>query len=107
MSYFSYKTVMPDIVSCEGAFVYEYRDSRVAPPLPLTAGYVFDVVDEEDNLVFYLDVYSKKKIYPYEFIENKTYKVYYEKDTKIIVGIEEQTNQGTVLNKDRGRFYVF
>lgn len=89
MTFISYKIVNPDIVSCEGIFLNEYRDSRVAPPLPFTGGYVFDVVDKDTDSVFYLDTFARKKICPSGLVENEMYTVYFEEDTKIIVGISQ------------------
>lgn len=86
--FYSYKSFNPKIESYTGAFVREYRDSTVAPPLPFTSAYVFDGYKGKDRR-FYIDSSSKKAIYPEDFSEGKMYIIYYEKDTKIIVGVEE------------------
>ena len=63
----------------EGYISRIYRDSRVAPPLPFTMGYVF-TNDEGLKPTFYLDIGSKKTIYNKEFDEKRT---------NIIVKVEE------------------
>ncbi len=50
--------------------------------------YVFN--DEtEPNEDFYLDSFSKKKIYNKDFEKGKKYRIYYEKKDDIIVMVEE------------------
>lgn len=78
----------PAISMHRGYFIDEYRDSRVAPPLPLTMAYSFSN-DYQPRPVFYLDVFSKKKIFNQEFDADKEYIIYYEEHTNIILKVEE------------------
>ena len=75
----------PCVESLRAEYDSEERNSRVSPGLPFTMEYIF-----YDNKYhnFYLDVFSKKEIYPDEFIEGNEYVIYYDKETKIIVGVE-------------------
>lgn len=77
----------PDIQVFEGTYSEGYRDSRVAPPLPLTWGYRFCDSDGK-SYTFYLDVLSKSEIYDEDFLEDDLYRVYYEAQTQIIVKID-------------------
>lgn len=83
----------PVVDSYEGAFVREYRDSRVAPPLPFTDAYVFDNGVEKKS-TFYLDVFSKEKVFDCELIDGGYYYVFYDRLTKVIVRIEPIINTG-------------
>ena len=47
--------------------------------------------DSSSKRTFYLDVFSKEKIYPLDFVEGDRYRIYYEKNTRIIVGVENLT----------------
>lgn len=49
--------------------------------------YVFDD-GELSKETFYLDSFSKKKIFNKDFEEGKTYKIYYEEKDRIIVRVE-------------------
>lgn len=92
-SYFGYKALKPTVEIHEGYLEKEYRDSRVAPPLPFTHAYVFtnngDVMPR-----YYLDTFSKKEILGEELISGVLYRVYYEKDTRIILKVEICEGQG-------------
>lgn len=77
----------PDIQIFEGTYSDGYRDSRVAPPLPLTWGYRF-FDSEGKSSTFYLDVLSKKEIFDEDFLEDDLYCVYYDAQTQIIVRID-------------------
>lgn len=81
------KIVFPNVASYTGAFESSYRDSSVAPPLPVTYGYCF-WNGEGKKPIFYLDIYSKRKIFPEEFKEAQEYTIYYDKLTKIIVKVD-------------------
>ena len=87
--YYIAQLVSPDVASLHGVFYEEYRNSRVAPPLPFTMEYSF-YDENNDSRVFYLDVLSKKEIIPEGFLEDKEYIIYYETSTNIIVGVEPQ-----------------
>lgn len=78
----------PQIDSFQGVLYEEYRNSRVAPPLPLTMEYSFSEVDG-DKKVFYLDLLSKKEIIPEGFQKGEEYIVCYETRTNIIVKVEQ------------------
>ena len=85
--YYIVQLVSPDVASLHGVFYEEYRNSRVAPPLPFTMEYSF-YDENNDSRVFYLDVLSKKEIIPEGFLEDIEYIIYYETSTNIIVGVE-------------------
>ena len=82
--FFVSRIVFPNISSYTGVFQYEKDESR--GPL-LSNEYVFWNGGKKDQ-VFYLDVYSKQKIFPEDFEEAEEYIIYYDKLTKIIVGVE-------------------
>ena len=81
------RIVYPNVSSYTGEFVYSSTNNRVAPPLPLTKEYVFKN-GEEKLQTFYLDVLSKKEVYPYHFETGKKYTIYFDNFTNIIVKIE-------------------
>lgn len=81
------RIVSTDISSYTGEFIGYQRNSRVAPPLPVTYEYLFDN-GEEKQPVFYLDIFSKDKIFPSEFEEGKEYTIYFDGLTNIIVKVE-------------------
>lgn len=78
------RIVFPDISSYTGVYQYEHKKPR--GPL-LTQEYVFWNGGGK-NKSFYLDVNSKKKIFPEDFEEAEEYIIYYDELTKIIVGVE-------------------
>ena len=77
----------PQIDSVQGVFYEEQRNSRVAPPLPLTMEYSFSTTDGEKT-VYYLDLLSKKEMIPEGFQEGEEYVICYEARTNIIVSVE-------------------
>ena len=77
----------PQVSSFEGSFYEEHANSRVAPPLPLTMEYSF-LDGEKISHSFYLDVLSKKDIFPEDFRKDSEYTIWYEERTKIIVRVE-------------------
>ena len=81
------RIVFPDVSSYTGEFIESHRNSRVAPPLPLTKEYVF-WNGEGKRKVFYLDVLSKKEIFPYEFVSGQKYTIYFDEFTKVIVKVD-------------------
>ena len=81
------RILFPDVLSYTGDFVDTHRNSRVAPPLPLTDEYVF-WNGEGKRQVFYLDFFSKKEIFPYEFEYGRQYTIYYDDFTNVIVKVE-------------------
>lgn len=82
-----YRYLNPDISSYSGVYVKSYRNSRVAPPLPVTFEYCFRN-EEDKQKVFYLDAFSEKRIMPNGLEVGREYTVYYEVNKKIIVRIE-------------------
>ena len=83
--------VNPKVESYTGYFVREYRDSQVSPPLPYTFAYVFCDGSSNPKPIFNLDIFSKKEIYPEDFVENQWYTIYYVDliDSSTIVAVEE------------------
>lgn len=76
-----------EVESYSGEFVEYHRNGVIAPPLPLTAEYVF-WDGEGKKQKYYLDLISKKEIFPHEFETGKDYTIYYEKHTHVIVGVQ-------------------
>ncbi len=81
------RIVFPDVSSYTGEFIETHRNSRVAPPLPFTDEYVF-WNGEGKKQVFYLDIFSKKEIFPYEFVSDQKYTIYFDDFTNVIVKVE-------------------
>ena len=82
-----FRIVSPDVSSYTGQFIETSRNNREAPPLPVTNKYVF-WNGEGKKQPFYLDLFSKEDIYPYDFEEGKEYTIYYDTFTWIIVKVE-------------------
>lgn len=78
----------PDVLTYTGEFISSNRASRTAPPLPVTYEYVFSNGIGK-NKVFYLDIYSKREIYPDDFVEDNQYIIYYDDFTNVIVHVDE------------------
>jgi hypothetical protein len=81
------KIVSPDVSSYTGEFVSSNRNSRVAPPLPLTIEYRF-WNGEGKKQCFYLDAFSKKELFPIDFEKGEEYTIYYDDFTNVIVKVE-------------------
>lgn len=81
------RVVFPDVSSYTGEFIETHRNSRVAPPLPFTDEYVF-WNGEGKRQVFYLDIFSKKEIFPYEFVSDQKYTIYFDEFTNVITKVE-------------------
>lgn len=98
--FFAFRIVSPDISSYTGEFIRSNRDSTVAPPLPLTNEYVF-WNGEGKKQGFYLDVLSKKEIFPYDFEEGQEYIIYFDKGTKVIVKVDaiEPSTKGIISDE--------
>ena len=94
MLYYLVIAINPTPVEYVGTFQYEQRNSRVAPPLPVTFEYVFSDEENEYNQVFYMDTFSKEKIFSKDLEQGVTYKIYYDKSTNIIMKIEIETGDG-------------
>lgn len=95
-SFHLYVLMNPRVLSFEGELTEQYRDSRVAPPLPTTCAYVFDTGEKKKRTV-YLDSFTRNK-YDEEIVVGREYTVYYEQRTKIILKLEE--NNQKVSKKD-------
>ncbi len=95
----AYHMKHPIISCCEGMYLREYRanESRLSF---FSWRYVFDD-GEKPYESFYLDSFSKKKIFNKDFEEGKTYKIYYEEKDRIIVRVEEsgQSGDGSMIDK--------
>lgn len=74
----------PIISTHEGYFVSEYRVNKHI----LKKEYCFSNGNERKP-VFYLDVLTKKKIYPEDFNSNQKYRIFYEEKSNVIIKIEE------------------
>ena len=83
-SFYLYKSANPIIESCTGYFVEQRSDPNVA----FSDVFSFDTRDDLKKL-FDLDIFSKKDIFPNDFIEGEKYIIFYERDTKIIVAVEK------------------
>ena len=59
----------------------------MAPPLPFTDEYVF-WNGEGKRQVFYLDIFSKKEIFPNEFVSDQKYTIYFDEFTNVITKVE-------------------
>ena len=81
------RIVFPNVSSYTGEFIETHRNSRVAPPLPFTDEYVF-WNGEGKRQVFYLDIFSKKAIFPYEFVSDQKYTIYFDEFTNVITKVE-------------------
>lgn len=81
------RVVFPGVSSYTGEFIETQRNSRVAPPLPFTDEYVF-WNGEGKRRVFYLDIFSKKEIFPYEFVSDQKYTIYFDEFTNVITKVE-------------------
>lgn len=88
VAYYSTCLFSPKVDSFQGVFYEEHRNSRVAPPLPLTMEYSFSEIDSKTKVV-YLDVLSKKEIIPEGFLKDTEYFIYYETRTNIILSVEK------------------
>lgn len=86
-AYYANCYVNPKVDSVQGVFCEEYRNSRVAPPLPLTMEYTFSDADGKKKTL-YLDVLSKKEIIPEGFEKGQEYLVSYEVRNNIILKAE-------------------
>lgn len=81
------RIISPSINYFDGMFVSENRNSTIAPPLPLTYEYIFSTQEEKDPVV-YIDVISKKNVFPEKFVEGNHYRIYFDELTRIIVHVE-------------------
>lgn len=82
--FYGYHIANPKQKEYQGIFKREYRDSRIAPPLPFTTAYVF-----MSGETFYLDTFSKKAVFLNDFEEGKKYEIIFEEATNIILYVKE------------------
>ena len=81
------RIAFPKVSSYTGEFVEQHRNSRVAPPIPVTQEYVFwNGVGKKQ--VYYLDIFSKEKIFNADFEKGQKYTIYYDEFTNVIVYVE-------------------
>lgn len=83
IAYYSHAINQAKVLMYEGYFSTEHRASKHI----MKNEYVF-LNEEGLDAVFYLDVLSKKKIYPKEFSKQTQYRIFYEKETNYIVKVE-------------------
>lgn len=96
-SFHLYVRMNPRVLSFEGKLTEQYRDSRVAPPLPTTCAYVFDTGEKKKRTV-YLDSFTRNK-YDEEIVVGREYTVYYEQRTKIILSRRKQSKVSKKIEK--------
>ena len=82
--WYLYKSLNP-VILCQSGYISEIRRYN---KVPFTNAYIF-LDDKNEKKTFYLDSFSKKKIMTKNFEENHEYQIFYEKDTKIIVRVED------------------
>lgn len=87
MLFYVYKYNNPTIVIHEGYYVEEYRNTGAGLKFQLWYDYVFTDGDNPKPS-YHMDASSRKEIYPDEFSSEVKYRIYYERDTKIIVRVE-------------------
>ena len=75
----------PSVQCIQSTLVEVRRNSRVAPPLPLTMEYIF--LNNDGYVAFYLDNLAKKDVLFDDFELGHEYYIYYEEQTDIIVGV--------------------
>ena len=56
----------------------------------MTRAYVFDI-GEKTNKVVYLDAFTKNKYFQENMVIDDEYTIYYEKRTKIVVGVKKES----------------
>ena len=88
MGYYGYRIQLQDVKSFTGEYISERRNTREAPPLPLTVEYKFED-SQGKKKSFYLDVFSKKRIWAEDFEVGQEYVIYYEAKMEVIVAVEE------------------
>ena len=86
--YYWLKVQNPKISSFDGTFCYYHSESR---PRPLNQSFTFLPVPSHPGDLkqsFYLDIRSKKEIFPDELVEGGLYRIYYEETCNVIVRID-------------------
>lgn len=86
--YYGYRIQLQDVESYTGEYISERRNTREAPPLPLTVEYKFED-SQGKKKSFYLDVFSKRRIWAEDFEVGQEYVIYYDAKMEVIVAVEE------------------
>ena len=82
--FYLYKSINPTISYCEGYIVEERGYNKV----PVTTAYVFATDENDEKKIIYLDAFSRKSIIENKLFNDVKYRIFYEKDTRIIVLVE-------------------
>lgn len=80
------RIVFPGVSSYTDEFIDSHRNSRVAPPLPVTNEYVFWNGEGKNNLLS--GHFLKKEIFPDDFVSDRKYTIYFDEFTNVIVQVE-------------------
>ena len=86
--YYWLKVQNPQISSFDGTFCYYHSESR---PRALNQSFTFLPFPSHPGDLkqsFYLDIRSKKEIFPDELVEGELYRIYYEETCNVIVRID-------------------
>ena len=86
--YYWLKVQNPKISSFDGTFCYYHSESR---PRALNQSFTFlpfPSHPDDREKYFYLDVRSKREIFPDELVEGGLYRIYYEETCNVIVRID-------------------
>ena len=92
--YYWLKVQNPQISSFDGTFCYYHSESH---PRALNQSFTFlPFPSHPDDLKkdFYLDIRSKKEIFPDELVEGELYRIYYEETCNVIVRIDVLASAG-------------
>lgn len=81
------RIIVPDVSVFQGTLVKIQNNTRIAPPLPVTEEYVFQN-NSGIKRGFYLDLFSKRSIIPYELEIGTKYSVHYDSFSSIILKID-------------------
>ena len=92
--FYVYRIQLQDVKSYTGEYVSQRHNTREAPPLPLTMEYRFENPQGKEKS-FYLDVFSKRRIWAEDFEVGQEYLIYYEATMDVIVAVEEVNSQIT------------
>ena len=81
------RIISPAVSSYTGEFVRTRRNSVGSVRFPFTFEYTFEH-EEGGRKTFYLDAFSKKEIFPYDFEKTLKYTIYYDELTRVITKVE-------------------
>ncbi|MBP3496122.1 MAG: hypothetical protein J6K52_07950 [Clostridia bacterium] len=87
-SFYIYKAINPDVQTFIGVFEYEEKASRRSLEIGMYK-YMFSLGNEENKRALYLNSSAMEEIFPEGFEGQETYKIWYEYETKIILGVEK------------------